>query len=140
MLEKNPVTVGMKHTIQKRVEVEDTSLNYGSGKIENLLATPRLVALAIEAGSRLVDPLLPEGFVSVGRHIELDHFKATVIGATVTVVAEVDATGADAVYLSISCFDEHGLIAIGKHTRRTVNHAKLLEKASLRDLRPEKED
>ena len=30
------IKVGMSMTLQKKVTIDDTSLNYGSGKIENL--------------------------------------------------------------------------------------------------------
>lgn len=134
LLEKNPIEMGTVYTVQKRVVFEDTSLNYGSGKVENLFATPRLVALALEAGSQLVDPHLPEDFVSVCRHVEVDHFKATCMGATVTVKAEVTLAEGDTIELDITAYDEHGLIGKGKHTRKIVHHKHLLERAMIRDM------
>lgn len=134
MIEMNQIKTGMTNTIQKRVTESDTSLNYGSGKIENLLATPRLVALMIEASSLLIDPLLPEGFVSVGRHVEVDHFKPTCLGATVTVEVRVEYAQSGKVLIGMNAYDEHGKIGEGKHSRMVVNYKKLLEKATERDM------
>lgn len=134
MFRNTQLTQGMKHNIQKMVTQEDTALNYGSGQIENLLATPRIIALAIEASSRMIDPLLLEGLVSVGRKIELDHFKGTCMGATITVEVEVISVEDDKIELSIRAYDEHGMVATGSHSRIIVNYNKLLEKATLRDL------
>lgn len=134
MFRNTQLTQGMKHNIQKMVTQEDTALNYGSGQIENLLATPRIIALAIEASSRMIDPLLLEGLVSVGRKIELDHFKGTCMGATITVEVEVISVVDDKIELSIRAYDEHGMVATGSHSRIIVNYNKLLEKATLRDL------
>lgn len=127
------VEVGMTYRIQKHVELEDTSLHYGSGKVDTLLATPRLIALAIEASSRLIDDLLPEGYVSVAKHIEVDHFKATCLGSTVTVEVTIEEVEPDRIFLTFNAYDEHGKIGKGKMRRRLVNKDKLLEMASQRD-------
>lgn len=134
MFKHASLEIGTKHSIQKRVTVEDTALNYGSGKIETLLATPRIIALAIEASSRLIDPELQDGLVSVGQHIELDHFKGTCLGATVTVEVIVESVVDEVIALSIDAYDEHGKVASGKHTRKVVNYDKLLERATMRDI------
>jgi predicted thioesterase len=139
MIEMNQIKAGMTEIIQKRVTESDTSLNYGSGKIENLLATPRIVSLMIEASSMLIDPLLPEGFVSVGKHVEVDHYKATCLGATVTVEVRVDYAASGKVILSMNAYDEHGKIAEGKHSRMIVNYKKLMERANERDMEAKKD-
>lgn len=133
MLEMKAIEVGRELVIQRRVTEEDTSLKYGSGKIENLFATPRLVALMIEAGSMLVDENLPEGFISVGKHVEVDHFKPTMLGGTVSVTVKVEASDQTKVVLNMEAFDEIGKIGEGKHTRYIVNQLKLQEKAASRE-------
>ena len=133
MLEMKKVEVGNKMVIQRKVTEEDTSLNYGSGKIENLFATPRLVAMMIEASSMLIDKMLPEGFVSVGKHVEVDHFKPTMLGGTVSLTVSVLESDESKVTLSMEAYDEVGKIGEGKHVRHIVNQGKLQERASLRE-------
>lgn len=127
------IKVGKTLTLQKKVTIDDTSLNYGSGKIENLLATPRLVAFMIEAGSQLIDPNLPEGQVSIGHHVELDHFSPTVLGSTVTVEVKVTSILEGKIHLDMRAYDDYGQIGKGKHTRTVVNLNLLMEKAQLRE-------
>ena len=125
--------VGMTLTLQKKVAHEDTSLNYGSGKIHNLLATPRLVAFMIEASSQLMDPLLPEGMVSVGHHVEVEHFKPTLLGATVSVEIKLVRIECGKYVLSMRAYDEYGQIGTGLHTRSIIPLRKLEEIAEKRE-------
>jgi len=127
------IQVGMTLTLQKKVEHEDTSLNYGSGKIENLLATPKLVAFMIEASSQLMDPLLPEGIISVGHHVEVEHFKPTLIGSTVSVEVKIVRIESGKYVLSMRAYDEYGQIGTGLHTRTILPLRKLEEIAEKRE-------
>ncbi|GAU77532.1 thioesterase family protein [Fusibacter sp. 3D3] len=133
MLEMKKIEVGKELVIQRRVTEEDTSLKYGSGKIENLFATPRLVALMIEASSMLIDKALPEGFISVGKHVEVDHFKPTMLGGMVSVTVTVVEADESRIVLSMEAYDEIGKIGEGTHVRFVVNQEKLQEKASQRE-------
>lgn len=133
MLEMKKIEVGKELVIQRKVTEEDASLKYGSGKIENLFATPRLVALMIEASSMLIDKMLPDGFVSVGKHVEVDHFKPTMLGGTVSVTVTVLESDESKVTLNMEAYDEIGKIGEGKHVRYIVNQNKLQEKAFLRE-------
>jgi predicted thioesterase len=133
MVEIKPIDVGKSMIIQRRVTEEDASLNYGSGSIKKLFATPRLVAMMIEASSMLIDKSLPEGFVSIGKHLEVDHFKPTLIGGTVSVEVKVISFDETRVTLSMEAFDEVGKIGEGTHVRYLVNHSKLKERATARE-------
>ncbi|AOT73277.1 hypothetical protein Gferi_23430 [Geosporobacter ferrireducens] len=126
------IDVGTSVTIQKKIVEEDTALNYGSGKLETLLATPSLVALMIEAAVNAVDHRLPEGMITVGRKMEIVHEKPTGIGATVSVKVEVkDFDGAKIVFDMIA-YDEIGMIGRGTHERIIVNKNALLERTMSR--------
>lgn len=133
MIKIDPISKGKNLVIQRKVTMEDTSLNYGSGKIENLFATPRLVAMMIEASSMLIDKALPEGFISIGKHVEVDHFKPTLLGGTVSVEVKVEESDETKVTLTMEAYDEVGKIGEGKHTRILVNQMKLNERAQDRE-------
>lgn len=126
--------IGMTHNMQKKITIDDTALNYGSGNIQDLLATPKLVALMIEASSRLMDGKLADGFVSIGNWIEVDHYKPTLIGSTVTIEVKVVAYEAGKYRLNMFAYDEFGQIAEGNHTRSIVNYQSLMQKARAREL------
>jgi predicted thioesterase len=125
--------IGMTKTLQKKITIDDTALNYGSGKILDLFATPKLVALMVEASSQLMDVKLADGFVSVGNSLEVDHFKPTLIGSTVTIEVKVVGYENDKYLIEMVAFDEFGQIAEGKHSRSIVNYASLMQKARERE-------
>lgn len=127
------IQIGMVLTLQKKVGIDDTALHYGSGKVENLLATVRLVAFMIEASSQLIDPHLPEGYGSIGHHLEVDHFKPTMIGSTVTVEVKVSAIENSKYLITMRAYDEYGQVAVGKNTRSIVSLDRLMQKAEERE-------
>jgi predicted thioesterase len=120
-------------TIQKRVTEDDTALKYGSGKLETLFSTPSLVAMMIEASSKLLDEKLPEGFITVGKVAFVDHEKPTYLGEVVSLTVTVEECSPTKVVLSMKAFDEIGLIGIGHHHRYIVNKKALLERAHKRE-------
>ncbi len=126
--------IGMTLTLQKKVTIDDTALNYGSGKILDLFATPKLVAFMVEASSQLIDSKLADGFVSVGNSLEVDHFKPTLIGSTVTIEVKVIGYEKERYIIHMVAFDEFGQIAEGKHTRSIVNYLSLMQKAKSREF------
>ncbi|MEW9124183.1 MAG: hypothetical protein AB2421_15840 [Thermotaleaceae bacterium] len=133
MVEMPRVDVGTSITIQKRIAEEDTALNYGSGQLETLLATPALVALMIEGAVKLVDPKLPEGIITIGKMIKITHEKPTGIGSTITVKVEVGTFDGAKILFNMEAYDEIGLIGTGSHERVIVNKKGLLEKAGNRE-------
>ncbi len=120
-------------TIQKRVEEKDTALRYGSGKLDKLFATPSLVAMMIEAGSKLLDEKLPEGYITVGKLAQVDHQKPTYLGEIVSVKVTIKECSSVKIVLEMEAFDEMGLIGTGYHHRYVVNKQALLNRAHERE-------
>jgi predicted thioesterase len=54
-----------------------------------VLATPQMVLLMERAGVAAVDHLLPEGYLTVGAHLDVRHLEPTPLGYEVEAVAEV---------------------------------------------------
>lgn len=125
--------VGDTLTMQTKVTEESAALNYGSGSLKNLFATPSLVALMIEAASKLVDRTLEEGMISVGKVATVTHDKPTVIGETITVKVEVEKIVSGRIDIQMEAFDEIGKIGSGFNERYIVNKKGLLERASQRE-------
>lgn len=124
--------VGSTMTVQKTVTREDTALNFGSGALNNLLATPTLTALMIEASVKLIDPLLPEGYITIGKAIEIEHENPTIQGMTVTVTAKVMEISGNNLTLEIIAYDDLGRIGSGYHERQIVKHEILMNKVEER--------
>lgn len=140
MLEIPKVKIGSNITIQRIVKEEDTALNYGSGKLDKLLATPSLVALMIEASVKLIDDKLPEGLITVGKMAKVVHEKPTILGETVSIKVEVKDFDGSRILLDMVAYDEIGLVGRGTHERIIVNKKALLERASKRAKKLQNKD
>jgi predicted thioesterase len=115
------IIIGDSLTVEEVVSEGDTTDNYGVSHVENLLSTPALIAKAIDASVRLVDDKLPPGFITVGKSVELVHEHPTVLGAAITVKAEIKSFDGYHIKLSIVAYDKSGIIGRGSHVRSIVN-------------------
>ncbi|MCG8538833.1 MAG: hypothetical protein MJA82_02690 [Clostridia bacterium] len=135
MLNVPKIEVGSNVTLQRVVEEEDTALNYGSGKLDKLFATPSLVALMIEAAVTLVDDKLDEELITVGKIAQVVHEKATILGQTVSVEVKIKEFDGNNITFEMVAYDEIGVIGRGEHQRIIVNQESLLDKANQRAAR-----
>jgi len=124
--------IGISKSVQKVISREDTALNFGSGALTNLLATPTLAALMIEASVKLIDPLLPEDYITIGKTLEIEHENPTKEGMNVTVTAKLVEVNESRLSLEIIAHDELGRIGSGYHERQIVKHSILMEKVEER--------
>lgn len=123
---------GLSKSVQKKITTEDTALNFGSGALTDLLATPTLTALMIEAAVKTVDPLLPDRHITVGKSATVIHEQPTTKGMTVTVTANLIKVDNNRLTFQLSAFDELGEIGKGFHERYIVNYDKFMEKTNER--------
>ncbi len=114
--------VGMSKALQKTITEEDTSINYGSRSVRDLLATPALSALMIEASVNLIDPLLPEGYLTVGRVLNIKHTQPTIKSMLVLIDPKIIEIKDNKISLEIFAYDEIGEIGVGYHERYIVRN------------------
>ena len=119
---------GLHKTLQKTIQQPDM-LSFGHGALTELMATPTLSALMIEASVTAVDPLLPDGYVTIALSTYVNYLNATFIGMTVTVVATLIAIEGRRLTFEIMAFDEIGEIGRGKHERHIVNAERFMQSA-----------
>lgn len=79
---------GARAAVVRQVTPEDTARALGSGDLE-VLGTPRLLAWCEQATVAAVADRLDEGRTSVGTRVEIAHERASAVGTTVTVTAEL---------------------------------------------------
>jgi fluoroacetyl-CoA thioesterase len=79
---------GLRATITAEVTEADTAQALGSGQVP-VLGTPRLLALAEAACVAAVTPHLAEGQTTVGVTVSLEHRRASPVGASLEVEAEL---------------------------------------------------
>lgn len=119
---------GLTKTLQKTIQQSDM-LDFGHGALTELMATPTLSGLLIEASVTAVDPLLPAGYVTIALSTYVDYLNATFIGMKVTVVATLVAIKGRRLTFEIIAFDEIGEIGRGKHERHIVNADHFMQSA-----------
>jgi predicted thioesterase len=128
---RNILSVGQNSMIRHVVQNSDTFSNY-SKDLNELLATPACVGMAIKASVETIDQYLPEGFVSIGHSTEFTHTAPTSLGMTITIKASIIALTDHEVTLQILAWDDQGEVGHGTHKRAVVNHEALIKKAKQR--------
>lgn len=111
----------MSITIRRTVGDDETYGNHLPDEMEKLLSSPGLISLMIEASVRMIDPQLPDGFLSVGKGSEVVHEHPTVVGSTVAVTVRIAAFDGYHITIDMVASDEVGVCGRGSHTRSIVN-------------------
>lgn len=121
--------VGLTGERQTLVEPEDTALRWGSGGVE-VLSTPQLVALLESVALSVVDPLLPDGWITVGTRVDIRHLSPTPIGMGIRVRAGLTAIEGRRLTFDVTAQDQAGILARGTHERVAVNRGSFIEHAA----------
>jgi predicted thioesterase len=122
------MNVGVCASVELAVSAADTAPAMGSGDVE-VLATPRVLALAEEATVRAVAAELAPGQTTVGTRVELDHLAATPVGRTVRAEARLVETDGRRLVFDVSAHDGATLIARGRVERMVVDRQRFVDRA-----------
>lgn len=114
---------GMTGTAELVVGEEHTAPSIGSGRV-HVLATPVMINLMEAAALEAIEHALPEGYQSLGTHLNVRHIAATPVGMKVRALAEVVSVSGRNVRFAVTVKDEADLIGDGTHERVVVNVAK----------------
>jgi len=117
------ITLGLAGSAELVVGEEHTAPSIGSGKVR-VLATPVMINLIEAAALAAVEHLLPEGYQSLGTHLDVRHIAATPVGMKIKAVAEVTRVDGRNISFAVNVKDEIDLIGDGVHERVVVNVAK----------------
>lgn len=124
------VEIGLKYTSELRVNDTLTAIAIGSGDMP-VLATPMMMALMENAAMFAVKDKLPEGFTTVGGHIESSHLKPSKIGDVVRAEAEVTRVDGKKIEFRVSAYSGETLIGEGTHLRFIVDRQKFMSKITV---------
>jgi fluoroacetyl-CoA thioesterase len=114
---------------------EHTAPRIGSGMVR-VLATPVMINLIEAAALAAIEHLLPQGYQSLGTHLDVRHLAATPVGMKVRATAEVIAVKERVISFKVGARDEKDLIGDGMHERVVVNVAKFDERVQRKLSRP----
>lgn len=118
--------VGMKGFVEKVVTENDTAASFGSGGVK-VFATPMMIGIMENAALKAVDPFLPEGFSTVGTHLDVKHMAATPLGMTVKAEAELIEINGKKLKFHVTAYDEKDIIGKGQHSRYIINLEKFMD-------------
>ena len=114
------VRAGLRGEISVVVTEELTARHLGSGAV-HVLATPQMILLMERASVAAVDPLLPEGYRTVGAHLDVHHLAPTPVGFTVTATSELVEADSRRLKFKVQAHDGVELVGEGIHERAIVN-------------------
>jgi fluoroacetyl-CoA thioesterase len=118
---------GMSREDSFPVTIENSAIHIGSGS-SRVLATPWMIAFMERVSHRLLMCCLPEGYSSVGTHLDIHHLAPTPVGATIRIRAEVESVEGIRVYFSVEAWDNLEKIGEGKHERVVIDEARFLRR------------
>ena len=125
------IALGATGAKQLVVAEEHTAARWGSGALY-VLSTPHMVALMEGAAVNAVDPLLPEGYCTVGTRLDVRHVAATPMGQEVTARAELLEIDGRRLVFRVEATDGAGVIGEGTHERFIIEVERFLARTEAR--------
>lgn len=120
---------GLQAKVEVTVELKDTAEAFGSGGVK-VFATPLMIGLMENAALKAVDPELPEGYATVGTHLDVKHLAATPVGMKASALAELIEIDGKRLVFKVEAFDEVEKIGEGLHERYIIQMDKFLKKVN----------
>ncbi|MCI0686135.1 MAG: thioesterase [Sporichthyaceae bacterium] len=114
-----PPTPGLEAVLTHQVTDADTARVLGSGDLD-VLGTPALLALAERATVAAVLPVLPAEATTVGTRVQLEHLRASPVGARLTVRARLVAVDGRALRFEVTAEDGDGVLVGHGEVRRVM--------------------
>ncbi len=115
---------GLRGHASLEVAEEHTAPRVGSGRVR-VLATPVMINLFEAAALAAIEHLLPQGYQSLGTHLDVHHVAATPVGMKVSASAVVTRVDGRTVHFQLEAKDEKDVIGHGTHERVVVHVAKI---------------
>jgi len=95
-----------------------------------VFTTPAMIGMMEMASSYAVRPALPPGSITVGVRVEVDHFKAVPVGATVTAVSRLVEVNGRRLIFEAEARSGNEVIGRGRVFHAIVDHARFLANAA----------
>jgi predicted thioesterase len=123
------VKPGIRGKKTETVSGKNTAESLGSGGLP-VFATPAMIALMELTAVSAVDPLLPQGWSTVGTELNVKHLSATPPGMEVWAEAELLEVDGRRLLFRVEAFDSAGKIGEGTHGRFIVENERFLKKTA----------
>nr|WP_312578652.1 hypothetical protein [Sedimentibacter sp.] len=124
----NKIYEGISFTYEKVTTAADSYIS-NSSSIDSLLSSPSLLSMVIDISCKMLDKLLPDDYITVGRNLELSHYNPTLIGEKITITITVKKVDKQRVHLEFVGSDYLGEFCKGKYEKVIVSRNALIESA-----------
>ena len=121
--------IGVRGRADEVVNESNTAAAACSGAL-TVYGTPYMIALMEKASWTSIAPHLAEGESTVGTKLNVSHLSATPMGMKVWAESEVTLVDGKRIELTVSAYDEKGLIGQGTHERFIVTDERFLAKTA----------
>ena len=121
------IEIGLKHTSELTVTDAVTAIHVGSGDMP-VLATPMMMALMENSAMLAVRDELPEGYTTVGGHMESSHIKPSKVGDVIRAEAEVTKVDGKKIEFKVAAYAGDMLLGEGTHLRFIVDKEHFMSK------------
>ena len=112
-----PIEPGVEGTLERDVDGSLLTSHVGG---HGIFATPAMIGLMELCSHRSVQPLLPEGFTTVGFEVCVRHLASTEPGGTVTVSSKLTRVDGRKLFFDVECREGDKLCGTGTHRRVIV--------------------
>jgi fluoroacetyl-CoA thioesterase len=110
----------------ERVVSQDWTLAYFHPDMPAVFSTPAMIGLMEMATSHAIRPALPEGAITVGVRIEVDHLKAVPVGVTVMAVSKLVEIDGRRLIFEVEARSGADVIGRGRVFHTIVEHSRFL--------------
>ncbi|HET6818911.1 MAG TPA: hotdog domain-containing protein [Mycobacteriales bacterium] len=119
--------IGLSASVRLVVGEQDTAVALGSGDVP-VLGTPRVVALVEEATVAAVRDALAPTQTTVGTRVDVEHLRASAVGATVEVLATLEIVEGSRLQFAVAVTQDGREVARGRVTRQVVDRERFLSR------------
>lgn len=118
---------GLTATHTKATTTNDAYTSNHTGALDYLVSTPAIIMMVIDAATEMLDILLPQDYITVGKKFEILHEHPSVVGDTITLKTTVEDVEGHLITLDFKAEDSKGVVCSGKYQRTIINRGKLLD-------------
>lgn len=118
---------GISKTLKKEVLSSDSARAYGSGLLD-VYATPAMIAFMEKTSMEAVQAYLPDGYGTVGTKINIDHIKASSVGAKLECRASLIELENRKLRFEVKVSEKGEVVGSGVHERYIIEEKRFIEK------------
>ncbi len=107
---------------------DDTALAHGTGDAA-VLSTPRLLQLMQQATMDALKDQLPEGVITAGLRINLDHLRSSYVGASVSASATLTRLEGRRLVFETEATSGDSVVGVGRIIRVQIDRERFLRQA-----------